>query len=142
MKYLIRSTVKEDLPSINTMLKALPIQEKKYLALDKKMNTIRREIRAGRHTYVIVLRDRKIVAFARESGRANKFVLLEEIVVHPEYRKKGLANTLLVWLLNKYPKMLAKTYTQNVAVIGLLTKNSFCIIKESAKKNILYWERK
>jgi N-acetylglutamate synthase-like GNAT family acetyltransferase len=142
MKYLIRSTDKEDLPSIITMLKTLPIQEKKYLALDKKMDTIRREVRAGRHTYVIVLAVGKIVAFVRESGRSNKFVLLEEIVVHPEYRNKGLANILLAWLLNKHPKMLAKTYAKNVAVIGLLTKNNFYIIKKSPKNNMVYWERK
>ena len=122
------------------LLKSLPTHEKKYLALNSKMDVIRREIRAGRHAYVLVT-EKGIGALARESGRSNKYIMLEEIVVHPEMRGKGLGSILLAWLLEKYPKALAKTFAGNEPITGLLKKHGFKVVKKSPKGEILYWER-
>jgi len=110
------------------------------LALNSKIDVIRREIRAGRHTYVLVT-EKGIGAFARESGRPNRFVMFEEIVVHPEMRGKGLGEKLLTWLLEKYPRAQTKTLAGNVIIAGLLLKHGFSNVKTSPKGEIFYWER-
>lgn len=140
MDYTIGITNKNNLSEILKLIEKLPAHEKKYLALNSKMDVIRREIRAGRHVYVLVT-EKGIGAFARESGRPNKYIMLEEIVVHPELRGKGLASILLAWLLEKYHKVLAKTFAGNEPIAGLLIKHGFKIVEKSPKGEILYWER-
>ncbi|KJS75556.1 MAG: hypothetical protein JL56_07870 [Desulfotomaculum sp. BICA1-6] len=140
MGYQIHTTEKEDLLGIIKLFESLPAVEKKHLALNSKMDVIRREIRAGRHAYVLVT-EKGIGAFARESGRPNKFIMLEEIVVHPEMRGKGLGSNLLSWLLEKYPKVLAKTFAGNEPIAGLFQKHGFKVVKTSPKGEIMYWER-
>lgn len=140
MGYQIRNTQKDDVPLLLELFKALPAVEKKYLALDKKMIVIRREIRAGRHVFVLDMGNGLIGAYARESGRPNKFIMLEEIVVHPEMRNRGVGSILLSWLLIKFPKVQAKTFASNDPIGGLLRKYHFNVVKTSPKGEILYWE--
>ena len=100
---------------------------------------IRQVIRSERHCYISIC-DEKIVGFLRESGRPEGFSLLEEIVVLPEYRGKGIATKLLQYYHKAYHKNMAKTNASNHKMISMLCKHGYSAENPDAPR-IINWAR-
>lgn len=139
-KMKIREAKKADLEGISNLFNTLSATDKKYLALDKKMSIIKQNTRNGRHVFVAESVS-QIVGFARESGRPNKFIMLEEIVIHPDFREKGVGSKLLQFVIERHPKIEAKTLAVNDKIALLLEKHGFSKVKTSPKGEIIYWQR-
>ena len=70
----------------------------KLLALDKKMSLLKNCIRKCNHVYVEVVGN-EIVGFFRESGRANNYYMLEEIVIFNEFRGNGYSKKIMNYFI-------------------------------------------
>lgn len=140
-KYIqVRKAKKTDIENIFFIFDNLSEVDKKYLALSSKRTLIRQQIRNERHCYVAEIQG-KIVGFLRESGRPGGYSLLEEIVVSPRYRNKGIATELLRFFHNIFHNNLAKTNSSNTTMIYLLKKHGYIAQNPDAPR-IINWLRK
>lgn len=135
----IRRAKKSDCEQIMTMIDLINENDKKYLAFSSKQSIIRQTIRSERHCYVALFQG-KIVGFLRESGRPGGYSLLEEIVISPLYRNRGVASVLLKYYHNAFKKNMAKTNAKNAAIINLLYKSGYIAENPSAPR-IINWTR-
>jgi N-acetylglutamate synthase-like GNAT family acetyltransferase len=136
---VIRQVHKKDKNGIFELFNSVSKEDKKHLVLDQKIAVIRQNINQERHVFVAE-HEGKIIGFARESGRPNKFVLLEELVVADYARGRCVGSMLLKYLLDLYPRMLAKTFATNHNMRKLLEKHQFIIDSTSPKGEILNWK--
>lgn len=136
---IIKKIKKSDLEQVVELITNLSAIDKKYLALEPKISLIKQQINNERHCYVAVINE-KIVGFMRESGRLEGYSLLEELVVHPAYRKQGIARKMLEYYHRIYPKTLAKTNAKNDNMIQLLKSNGYCANNPDAQR-IINWTR-
>ena len=135
----IRRAKRSDCEQIMTMIDHIDENDKKYLAFSSKQSVIRKTIRSERHCYVALFQE-KIVGFLRESGRPEGYSLLEEIVVLPLYRNRGVASALLEYYHNAFKKNMAKTNAKNFIIIHLLHKNGYIAENPDAPR-IINWTR-
>ena len=136
----IRRVAKEDRQKILDIFKTLPRKERKFLALDQKMDVIKSTIRDERHIY-IAENSQDIVGYLRESGRSNNGALLEEVLVAEKYRGKGVAKLLMGAVSSKFNYVEAKTLSDNMVVNNLNIKLGLDIISQSKSGKILYWRK-
>lgn len=139
MRVVIRSVKKSDIEQLNSFFQVLSEEDKKFLALAQKLSYIKTVIKAEKHCYV-ALKQNTIVGFLRESGRPEGFSLLEELVVHPDYRRKGIAKKLLTHYHNIFLKTLAKTNAKNNGMISMLKNNDYTAENPNALR-IINWSR-
>ncbi|MCA1902622.1 MAG: GNAT family N-acetyltransferase [Candidatus Hydrogenedens sp.] len=139
--FWVRRVCKTDLNNIISLLNYLDSIDKKHLAISKKINKIKHDIKQERHIYLLENYLNKLLGFIRVSGLPKNGVLIQEIVVHPDFRKKGLAKFLIDIIVNKFQYIEAKTFNDNEAINRILNAFSFEIIKKSSKGNILYWKK-
>lgn len=139
LKIKIREVKKSDLDEVVQLLSSLSEEDKKFLALEQKLTLIKQMVRDEKHCFVATV-DGKVVAFMRESGRPEGFVLLEELVVDPEFRNKGIASRMLDYMHELYPKTLAKTNAKNEGMISLLKKTGYKADDPDSKR-IINWTR-
>jgi predicted TIM-barrel fold metal-dependent hydrolase/GNAT superfamily N-acetyltransferase len=135
----IRKAKKSDASFLGTFLESLSEEDKKFLALSPKLSHIKTVIRSENHCYVALVHN-TIVGFMRESGRPEGYSLLEEIVVHPDYRRKGIARELLKHYHRIFSKTLAKTNAKNTGMITLLRRNGYEPENPDAQR-IVNWSR-
>ena len=135
----IRRAKKTDVDPIMEMFNSLSSEDQKFLAYNNKSSLIRQIIRSERHCYVAV-HGNTIVGFLRESGRPEGFSLLEEIVVLPECRGKGIATKLLNYYHRAFHKNMAKTNASNYKMINILGKNGYVAENPDAPR-IINWVR-
>jgi predicted TIM-barrel fold metal-dependent hydrolase len=131
---------REDREELLAMIAAVDPRERKFLALDQKMDVIRSNIRDERHIYVIE-NSHRLLGFARESGRPDNGALLEEIYLLEEERHKGYAHLLTRVITDKFAYVEAKTFAENRSVAALFRRLKFSVEKTSKNGNILYWKR-
>ena len=138
---IIRRVNIADYNTLNNFLfnNILSKEDIKFLAIDKKKVIIRSNIKKSIHCYVAVLNN-DIVGFMRESGRENNYSILEELVVHPDYRKMNIANKMLIYYHRIFNKTLAKTNSKNFKIIRLLEKFNYYPDNINAKR-IINWRR-
>jgi len=134
-----RKIKKTDFEEVNGLLNGLSSQDRKFLALDQKLALIKKNIRDEKHCSVATVGN-KIVGFLRESGRPKGFVLLEELVIDPKYRGKGIASKMLDTFHREYPKTLAKTKADNKEMKNLLEKSGYNADNPNSK-TIINWIR-
>lgn len=130
---LYQDIYKEDM---NLLLKELNQNDRKFLALDKKISVIRDCMRKKAHIFVIVVRE-QFAGYIRESGRPNGISLLEEIVVLPKFRGNGTGRAALRFYKKIFPHNIAKTNAQNTAMIQLLETEGY---RRDEGKRIINWE--
>jgi predicted TIM-barrel fold metal-dependent hydrolase/GNAT superfamily N-acetyltransferase len=135
----IRKVKKSDASFLGTFLELLSDEDKKFLALSPKLSYIKTVIKSERHCYVALVHD-NIAGFMRESGRPEGYSLLEEIVVHPDYLRKGIAQELLKHYHRIFLKTLAKTNAKNTGMITLLKRNGYEPENPDAQR-IINWSR-
>ena len=121
---------------IEKIFKSLSEQDKNFLAIRNKISVIRNCMRKENHIYVIFY-ENEIVGFLRESGRPKGYSLLEELVIHPQFRGKGIASESMQLFKKLFPLCLAKTNAQNNIMNYILKKNSF---KRISGERIINWE--
>ena len=109
------------------------------MAYKNKASLIRKTIRNERHCYVAICNN-TIIGFLRESGRPEGFSLLEELVVHPKYRGKGVATKLLEYYHRIFRKSMAKTNASNYKMINILYKHGYLPENINAPR-IINWIR-
>jgi GNAT superfamily N-acetyltransferase len=136
---VVRRAKKTDLDSIMTLFDSISSEDKKFLAYNSKASLIRQIIRSERHCYVAV-RGNTVLGFMRESGRPEGFSLLEEIVVLPEARGKGVAAKLLTYYHRAFHKNMAKTNASNYRMISMLKKSGYTAENPDAPR-IINWLR-
>ena len=130
---------KSDLEEVNSLFNKLSTEDRKFLVLDQKLPLIKKNIRDERHCFVSRLNG-KVVGFIRESGRPNGFTLLEELVVDPDNRNKGIASKMLDDFNSSFPKTLAKTKANNKEINTLLKKKGYTPDNPDAK-SVINWSR-
>lgn len=135
----IRKAKKPDLNRIMDIFNSISNEDQKFLAYKIKAPLIRQIIKSERHCYVAIHNNR-IVGFLRESGRPEGFSLLEEIVVHPEYRGYGAATKLLKYYHRLFHKTMAKTVASNHKMINILTKYGYKAVNPDSPR-IINWVR-
>lgn len=135
----VRRAKKSDVDSIMDIFNSISSTERKFLAYDNKASLIRRTIKSERHCYVAT-HENKVVGFLRESGRPEGFSLLEEIVVHPEFRGQGIATKLLNNYHREFNKTMAKTNAANFKMISMLRKHGYTAQNPDAPR-IINWVR-
>jgi predicted TIM-barrel fold metal-dependent hydrolase/ribosomal protein S18 acetylase RimI-like enzyme len=138
-RIVIRKVKKSDASSLGTFLESLSEEDRKFLALSPKLSYIKTVIRSEKHCYA-ALANNTIVGFMRESGRPEGYSLLEEIVVDPVYRRKGIARELLKHYHRIFSKTLAKTNAKNTGMIALLKRNGYEPENPDAQR-IINWAR-
>lgn len=130
---------RSDLEEIDNLFNKLSTKDRKFLVLDQKLPLIKKNIRDERHCFVSRLNG-KVVGFIRESGRPNGFTLLEELVVDPDYRNKGIASKMIDDFNSSFPKTLAKTKANNTEINNLLKKKGYKPDNPDAKA-VINWSR-
>lgn len=128
-----------DLGEITQLFNSLSVKDRKFLVLDLKLPFIKKNIRDGKHCFVAMDKG-KIVGFMRESGRPGGFTLLEELVVDPKYRNKGVASKMLDDFHVSFPKTLAKTKSDNEGMNKLLKQKGYKADNPNAKM-VINWIR-
>ena len=123
---------------IENLFKSLSKQDEDFLAIRNKMSIIRACMRKESHIYAIFYKD-EFVGFLRESGRPRGYSLLEELVIYPRFRGKGIASEAVQLFKKLFPLCLAKTNTKNNAMNYILRKNNF---KKISGERILNWKFK
>ena len=134
---LIIVPVKNEWSLVLDRLHSLNDKDKDYLAINKKWQTIRDNLKRNVHIYILRDGD-EIVGMFRESGRPNGFHMLEEFVIFPEYRGKGYSNIMMKFYVDNFPKSCAKTFKENAKMNSLLSKYGF---EHDDGKRILNWVR-
>ena len=132
---LYQEMYKDDM---NDLLKNMNQTDRTFLALDKKISIIRSCMRKKSHIFVISAYG-KFAGYMRESGRPNGVSLLEELVVLPRYRGEGFGRFALKFYKKMYPYNIAKTNSQNIAMIKLLETEGY---HGDDGKRIINWEFK
>ena len=135
----IRRAKKADVDFIMEMFNSISSEDQKFLAYNNKASLIRQIVRSERHCYVAVHKN-TVVGFLRESGRPEGFSLLEEILVLPECRGKGVATKLLDYYHQAFHKNMAKTNASNHKMINMLSKNGYVAVNPDAPR-IINWVR-
>jgi predicted TIM-barrel fold metal-dependent hydrolase/GNAT superfamily N-acetyltransferase len=138
-RIVIRKVKKSDALFLGTFLESLSEEDKKFLALLPKLSHIKTVIRSEKHCYAALVNN-IIVGFMRESGRPEGYSLLEEIVVKPDCRRKGIAKELLKYYHRIFSKTLAKTNAKNTGIITLLRRNGYKPENPDAQR-IINWTR-
>lgn len=134
-----RKVKKTDFEGVMQLLNGLSAKDKKFLVLDQKISLIKKNIKDEKHCFVATSGD-KIVGFMRESGRPNGFVLVEELVIRPEYRNQKIASKMIDDFHAIYPKTLAKTKANNADINALLPKKGYIADNPDAKA-VINWVR-
>ena len=134
-----RKATKSDSEEIISLLNGLSTQDKKFLALEQKFPTIKHNIRSGKHG-LVATSNGKIVGYLRDSGRPNGFVLIEELVVDPNYRGKGVASKMLNEFHSQNSKTLAKTKVNNQIMNSLLKAKGYKADNPNSK-TVINWIR-
>ena len=135
----VRRAKRSDYEQILALLSNLDETDKKFLALSPKLSVVKQNIRNERHCYVAEC-EGEIVGFLRESGRPHGYSLLEELVVTPEYRNRGIGSLLLDSYHKDFSFNLAKTNAKNISMIHLLEKNGY-VAEDRKAPRIINWER-
>lgn len=135
----VRRAKKTDIESIMGIFGHISIEDKKFLAYNHKVALLKQIIRSERHCYIAV-DGNKVVGFLRESGRPDGFSLLEEIVVLPEYRGRGIATKLMEYYHRAFKKNMAKTNASNQKMINMLCKYGYSSENRNAPR-IINWVR-
>ncbi len=135
----IRRAKKNDLDSIIQLIEQLSDQDKKFLALQSKYSLIRQIIRSERHCYIAEKKG-VVVGFLRESGRPQKYSLLEELLVSPNCRGQGIASKMIDYYHNIFNKNMAKTNAANSQMIHILEKKGYIAENPDAPR-IINWIR-
>lgn len=135
----VRRAKKTDVESIMKMFNSISSEDQKFLAYGNKASLIRQIVRSERHCYVAMYENR-IVGFLRESGRPEGYSLLEEILVLPEYRGKGVATKLMNHYHRAFHKNMAKTNSSNHKMRNMLSKNGYIAENPNAPR-IINWVR-
>jgi len=136
----IRRVCKGDISKILFFIHTLPELDKKHLSIIRKIDKIKRCIEKQDHIYILENKENKIIGFIRVSQRHNNGALIEEIVIEPNARGKGLGKILMEVIINKYSYVEAKTFAENNAINRLNEKMGFKVEKKSTKGKILYWK--
>jgi GNAT superfamily N-acetyltransferase len=136
----VRRFAKSDKDELLEMIASIESEERKFLALEQKMEVIRRDINNERHIYVVENHSR-ILGFLRESGRPGNGAVIEEIFVEKNARGSGYARLLLDVVTPKFHYLEAKTLKENRTIAALFEKFEFEVEKTSTKGNILYWKK-
>lgn len=140
-KVWVRRVCNEDVAKILFLIDTLPELDRKHLAITRKMDKIKRCIEKQNHMYILENKEDKIIGFIRVSERHNNGALIEEIVVAPDARGRGLGRILMEVVTNKYSYVEAKTFVENTSINRLNEKMGFKVEKKSTKGNILYWKK-
>lgn len=135
----VRRAKKADVESVMEMFNSISSEDQKFLAYGNKASLIRQIVRSERHCYVAMYENR-IVGFLRESGRPEGYSLLEEILVLPEYRGKGVATRLMSHYHRAFYKNMAKTNASNYRMRNMLSKNGYVAENPNAPR-IINWVR-
>lgn len=135
----VRRAKKEDVEAVMKMFNSISSEDQKFLAYGNKASLIRQIVRSGRHCYV-AMDGNKVVGFLRESGRPDNYSLLEEILVLPECRGKGVATKLMSHYHRDFHKNMAKTNASNHKMICMLSKNGYVAENPDAPR-IINWVR-
>lgn len=135
----IRRAKKADVESVMGLFNSISKEDQKYLAYSNKASLIRQIIRSERHCYIAVY-DNMVVGFMRESGRPQKYSLLEEILVSPEWRGKGVATKMMNYYHRAFHKNMAKTNALNYKMMNMLRKNGYVAENPDAPR-IINWVR-
>lgn len=135
----VRRAKKTDVDFVVEIFNSVSVEDQKFLAYSNKASLIRQMVRSERHCYVAV-HGNEIVGFLRESGRPEGFSLLEEIVVLPECRRKGVATKLLKHYHRAFNKNMAKTNASNHKMISMLRKHGYSAKNPDAPR-IINWVR-
>jgi len=138
-RIIIRKVKKDDLEQVTNLIHVLDAQDIKFLALEQKLLLIKQQIKNERHCFVSII-DGQIVGFMRESGRPEGYALLEEVLVHPDFRGRGIAQEMLTYFHRIYAKTLAKTNAKNEKMINLLKKTGYTTSQPDAQR-IINWTR-
>jgi len=124
---IIRRTNKNDIPLLfDGLFNELTKQDKKYLAFTPKMkyrNHWENHIEKGNSCFVVVIQE-KIVGYMRvfaEFKNDHKGDLWD-FVVHPDYRRRGIAKEMFAYLHRRFPEMFTKTDAKNIPMQALLRK--------------------
>ncbi len=137
-KVQIHRCMKNDKQELLKLISNISDAEKKFLAIDKKMNNIKRNISQQEHFY-LAKQNNLIVGFIRESGRPKNGAVIEEIYIHSSARGLGLAKKMIKVLQGKFDYLEAKTFSDNNNIVGLFKSLRGKINKKSPKGNIFYW---
>jgi predicted TIM-barrel fold metal-dependent hydrolase/GNAT superfamily N-acetyltransferase len=135
----IRRAKKADVESVMGLFNSISKEDQKYLAYSNKASLIRQIIRSERHCYIAVY-DNMVVGFMRESGRPQNYSLLEEILVSPEWRGKGVATKMMNYYHRAFHKNMAKTNALNYKMMNMLRKNGYVAENPDAPR-IINWVR-
>lgn len=135
----IRRAKKADVESVMGLFDSISKEDQKYLAYSNKASLIRQIIRSERHCYIAVY-DNMVVGFMRESGRPQNYSLLEEILVSPEWRGKGVATKMMNYYHRAFHKNMAKTNALNYKMMNMLRKNGYVAENPDAPR-IINWVR-
>jgi len=137
-KFQLYRCMKEDKSELLTLISNIPSEEKKFLAIDKKINNIKRNIADQQHLF-LAKKNNSIVGFIRESGRPQNGAIIEEIYIHNSARGLGIAKLLINLLKSKFDYLEAKTFSNNDKIVGLFKSLNGIVEKKSTKGSIFYW---
>lgn len=136
--YWIRRVSKADQNILLNLINGISSQERKFLAIDKKMAVIKDNIRRENHIFILE-NTKEIIGFIRESGRSKNGALIEEVFIKEQFRQKGYGRYLLLFLCGMFDWLGAKTYAANKNICNLFEKLGFRIQEKTKKESILNW---
>lgn len=144
-KVIIRPSNSDDIKYLlDDFLPNLPATDKKYLAYDSKCkyrNDWEKNIAGGRSCYIAEYEGNP-VGYCRcfMDRKDTDLGDLWDFVVHPDFRKKGIATAMLQFLHKRYARMFAKTDAKNIPMMNLLRKFGYTPDNPDAPR-VIKWHR-
>jgi ribosomal protein S18 acetylase RimI-like enzyme len=145
-RVIIRRTNKNDIAAVfDVFFNELSKQDKKYLAYSAKIKyreSWEKDIVAGRSCFITTIQN-DIVGYMRvfPSIKNKHKGDLWDFVVHPNYRKRGIAKQMLLYLHRRFSEVSAKTDVKNIVMQTLLRNFGYQPLNPEAAR-MIKWTKK
>lgn len=133
--FIVRNANADDLPILMRFFKSLSPSERIMLIIQKEF--LYRECKEGKNIFLLIFESGKIGAYVRKSDYKFNYILVEEFLVVPKWRKKGIGKYLLAWLKELYPRIIIETNWNYEPINKMLLNHLFIVTSQGNKKR--YW---
>lgn len=144
MNIKIRKIKSSDLDNIMNLFESTSIEERYYLALDLKDRLQIISLIKNEQGFVATIHD-NIIGVALYifpiNNEYNDYALLDEFLIHKNYRKIGIGRALIEKFHSYFNKSMARTKSNNSAMISLLKSYGYKKFRISFDKSVITWKR-
>jgi GNAT superfamily N-acetyltransferase len=137
----VRRATATDKADLDAIVNEITAEERKFLALDRKLRAIQQEFRNCRHVSLLEDSSGAVHGFLRQSDRPDHGCVVEELYVKLASRGRGYGRLLLAAVCGRFRSVELKTFAANGSMNRLVEQSGFSVESSSTQGKILNWRR-